>query len=79
MKMFLTRLGEGSCMVVSGDPTQTDLADPAKSGLLDAVRRLRGYTGVAVVEFGVKDIVRHPLVEQIVRAYEALPGPAPKR
>jgi phosphate starvation-inducible PhoH-like protein len=39
--------------------------------LLDAVRRLRGYTGVAVVEFGLKDIVRHPLVEQIVRAYEA--------
>lgn len=82
MKMFLTRLGEGSCMVVSGDPTQTDLDDPARSGLLDAVRRLRGYTGVAVVEFGTKDIVRHPLVEQVVRAYEApLPplGPALKR
>jgi len=82
MKMFLTRLGEGSCMVVSGDPTQTDLDDSARSGLLDAVRRLRGYTGVAVVEFGTKDIVRHPLVEQIVRAYEvppAAPGPAPKR
>jgi phosphate starvation-inducible PhoH-like protein len=76
MKMFLTRLGEGSCMVVSGDPSQSDLEDPARSGLLDAVRRLRGYTGVAVVEFGTKDIVRHPLVEQIVRAYEA-PGPAP--
>jgi phosphate starvation-inducible PhoH-like protein len=71
MKMFLTRLGEGSCMVVSGDPSQSDLEDPARSGLLDAVRRLRGYTGVAVVEFGLKDIVRHPLVEQIVRAYEA--------
>ncbi len=73
MKMFLTRLGEGSCMVVSGDPTQTDLDDAGRSGLLDAVRRLRGYTGVAVVEFGAKDIVRHPLVEQIVRAYEAQP------
>jgi phosphate starvation-inducible PhoH-like protein len=70
MKMFLTRLGEGSCMVVSGDPSQSDLEDPTRSGLLDAVRRLRGYTGVAVVEFGPKDIVRHPLVEQIVRAYE---------
>ncbi len=70
MKMFLTRLGEGSCMVVSGDPTQSDLEDPARSGLLDAVRRLRGYAGIAVVEFGTKDIVRHPLVEQIVRAYE---------
>jgi len=75
MKMFLTRLGEGSCMAVSGDPTQTDLDDPARSGLLDAVRRLRGYTGVAVVEFSMKDIVRHPLVEQIVRAYEAPPAP----
>jgi phosphate starvation-inducible PhoH-like protein len=75
MKMFLTRLGEGSAMVVSGDPSQSDLDDSARSGLLDAVRRLRGFTGVAVVEFGVKDIVRHPLVEQIVRAYEG-PGPA---
>jgi phosphate starvation-inducible protein PhoH and related proteins len=82
MKMFLTRLGEGSCMVVSGDPTQTDLDDPTRSGLLDAVRRLRGYASVAVVEFGLKDIVRHPLVEQIVRAYEGPPptaGPPGKR
>ncbi|MSR61191.1 MAG: PhoH family protein [Planctomycetes bacterium] len=82
MKMFLTRLGEGSCMAVSGDPTQTDLEDPGRSGLLDAVRRLRGYAGVAVVEFSMKDIVRHPLVEQIVRAYEAPlvpPGPAHKK
>jgi phosphate starvation-inducible PhoH-like protein len=77
MKMFLTRLGDGSCMVVSGDPTQTDLDDPGRSGLVDAVRRLRGYTGVAVVEFGVKDIVRHPLVEQIVRAYEGPPAAPP--
>ncbi len=76
MKMFLTRLGEGSCMVVTGDPTQSDLEDPSHSGLLDAVRRLRGYTGVTVVEFSTKDIVRHPLVEQIVRAYE---GGAPPR
>jgi phosphate starvation-inducible PhoH-like protein len=77
MKMFLTRLGEGSCMVVSGDPSQSDLEDPMRSGLLDAVRRLRGYTGVAVVEFGIKDIVRHPLVEQIVRAYEGPLAPGP--
>ena len=58
------------------------LDDPARSGLLDAARRLRGYTGVSVVEFGAKDIVRHPLVEQIVRAYEApnlAPGPGSKR
>jgi len=80
MKMFLTRLGEGSSMVVSGDPTQTDLEDPNRSGLVDAVRRLRGYAGIAVVEFGLKDIVRHPLVEQIVRAYEGgPPPPAPAR
>jgi phosphate starvation-inducible PhoH-like protein len=71
MKMFLTRLGEGSCMVVTGDPTQTDLHSGQKSGLNDAVRRLRGHAGIGVVEFSVKDIVRHPLVEQIVRAYES--------
>jgi phosphate starvation-inducible PhoH-like protein len=75
MRMFLTRLGDGSCMVVSGDPTQTDLEDPARSGLVDAVRRLRGFAGIAVVEFGPRDIVRHPLVEQIVRAYEGAPAP----
>jgi len=75
MKMFLTRLGEGSCMVVNGDPSQTDLDDPGRSGLVDAVRRLRGHTSIAVVEFGLKDIVRHPLVEQIVRAYEGTPSP----
>ncbi|MEX1025465.1 MAG: PhoH family protein [Planctomycetota bacterium] len=71
MKMFLTRLGEGSSMVVTGDPTQTDLEDEKKSGFLDAIRRLRGFERVGVVEFTAKDIVRHPLVEHIVRAYEA--------
>ncbi|HED64487.1 MAG TPA: PhoH family protein [Planctomycetes bacterium] len=70
MKMFLTRLGEGSCMVVTGDPTQSDLDGGQTSGLLDAVRRLRGQAGIAVVEFDTDDIVRHPLVERIVRAYE---------
>lgn len=70
MKMFLTRLGENSSMVVTGDPTQTDL-DRGMSGLNDAVRRLRGFERVAVVDFDHRDIVRHPLVEQIVRAYEA--------
>ena len=76
MKMFLTRLGEGSAMVVTGDPTQSDLESHQKSGLLDAAKRLRGYTGVAVVQFGIKDIVRHPLVEKIVRAYEGPPRDA---
>ncbi len=70
MKMFLTRLGEGSRMVVTGDPTQNDLEDGRKSGLEDAVRRLRGFDDIAVVEFTTADICRHRLVEQIVRAYE---------
>ncbi len=70
MKMFLTRLGEGARMAVTGDPTQTDLERGAKSGLLDAVGRLRGFHDVAVAEFTPADICRHPLVEQIVRAYE---------
>jgi phosphate starvation-inducible PhoH-like protein len=73
MKMFLTRLGEGSRMVVTGDPSQTDLERGVRSGFADAVRRLRGFRGIGAVEFDVRDIVRHPLVEQIVRAYE-LPG-----
>ena len=74
MKMFLTRMGEGSRMVVTGDPSQNDLDRGRASGLVDAVRRLRGYEGVGVVEFAGKDIVRHPLVEQIVRAYERPAG-----
>jgi len=70
MKMFLTRLGEGSCMVVTGDPTQSDLDGGQRSGLVDAVKRLRGQVGIAVAEFDPRDIVRHPLVGRIVRAYE---------
>jgi len=69
--MFLTRLGEGSRMVVTGDPSQVDLEYHQRSGLADAVGRLQGFAGVGVVEFGREDICRHPLVEQIVRAYEA--------
>ncbi len=71
MKMFLTRLGEGSRMVVTGDPSQNDLEREQKSGLIDALVRLRGWQDIGIVEFGPRDIVRHPLVEQIVRAYEA--------
>jgi len=71
MKMFLTRLGEGSRMVVTGDPTQNDLEREQKSGLVDALVRLRGWQDIGILEFGARDIVRHPLVEQIVRAYEA--------
>jgi phosphate starvation-inducible PhoH-like protein len=71
MKMFLTRLGEGSRMVITGDPTQTDLPAGAGSGLADAVDRLSGLPGIGIVRFDRGDIVRHPLVTQIIEAYEA--------
>ncbi len=70
MKMFLTRLGEGSKMVVTGDLTQTDLPSGKTSGLRHAVRILRGVEEIAVCELTEKDVVRHPLVSRIVRAYE---------
>jgi phosphate starvation-inducible PhoH-like protein len=70
MKMFLTRLGEGSRMVVTGDPSQSDLPEGERSGLNDAMERLRSYEEVGLVEFASSDVVRHPLVARIVRAYE---------
>ncbi len=70
MKMFLTRLGEDSCMVVTGDPSQNDLQRSQRSGLGDAVRRLKSLDPVGVIEFDSSDVVRHPLVGHIVRAYE---------
>ncbi len=70
MKMFLTRFGQNSRMVVCGDPKQVDLPDPGKSGLADAVSRLEGVEGIATVSFGVGDVVRHPVVGRIVEAYE---------
>ncbi len=70
MKMFLTRFGENSRMVVCGDPKQVDLPDPSKSGLADAVSRLEGIESIATIRFGVKDVVRHPIVGRIVEAYE---------
>jgi phosphate starvation-inducible protein PhoH and related proteins len=71
MKMFLTRLGEGSRMVVTGDPTQVDLPPGTRSGLADALEALRGVDDVAIVHFTEKDVVRHQLVARIVGAYEA--------
>jgi phosphate starvation-inducible PhoH-like protein len=71
MKMFLTRLGEGSRMVVTGDPTQVDLPPATKSGLADAIEALDGIESVALVRFTERDVVRHPLVARIVGAYEA--------
>jgi phosphate starvation-inducible PhoH-like protein len=70
MKMFLTRLGEGSRMVVTGDPSQVDLPPQTKSGLTDALEAVTGVEGISVVRFTEKDVVRHPLVAKIVGAYE---------
>lgn len=70
MKMFLTRLGVNSKMIVTGDVTQIDLPRSVRSGLLNALRILRGVKGIGVIEYDKKDIVRHPLVQRIVDAYE---------
>jgi phosphate starvation-inducible PhoH-like protein len=70
MKMFLTRLGENSRMVVTGDLTQVDLPAGARSGLTDAVETLGGVEGIATIRFTEADVVRHPLVTRMVRAYE---------
>ncbi|MCP1469828.1 phosphate starvation-inducible PhoH-like protein [Sphingobium sp. OAS761] len=70
MKMFLTRFGEGSRMVICGDPKQVDLPQPGVSGLADAVARLDGVDGIAMIPFGIGDVVRHPVVGRIVQAYE---------
>ena len=71
MKMVLTRIGEGSRMAVTGDPSQIDLVNAADSGLAHAVGLLEGVEGVGVNRFTAQDIVRHPMVERIVRAYDA--------
>ena len=71
MKMFLTRLGEGSRMIINGDPTQIDLPPGQKSGLIEAVRILDGVEGIARIIFKEQDVVRHDLVRRIVTAYEA--------
>jgi len=70
MKMFLTRLGEGSRMVVTGDRTQVDLPKGTRSGLADAERILDGIKGVSFNYFTAKDVVRHPLVARIIEAYD---------
>lgn len=70
MLMFLTRLGHGSKMIITGDASQTDLPDRTESGLVDAIRKLRGIKGIGIVELERGDIVRHRLVQNIVDAYE---------
>ena len=82
MKMVLTRLGEGARMVVTGDPSQIDLPNARDSGLAHAVSLLDGVKGIEITRFTAADVVRHPLVERIVRAYDAEAaqnGPAPGR
>ena len=71
MKMFLTRMGEGTRMVVTGDLTQIDLPNGVRSGLRDALDTLEGVPGIMVNRFDVRDVVRHPLVGRIVEAYDA--------
>jgi phosphate starvation-inducible PhoH-like protein len=74
MFMFLTRLGISSKAVITGDETQVDLPAQKRSGLIEAHRALRHIDGIAIVEFGRRDIVRHPLVQRIISAYEELRG-----
>jgi len=71
MKMFLTRLGEGSRMAITGDTSQTDLPRGVMSGLVEAERVLRGVKGVGFTRFTADDVVRHPMVARIIRAYDA--------
>jgi phosphate starvation-inducible PhoH-like protein len=70
MKMFLTRMGNGSKIIVTGDVTQVDLPKQTRSGLIDAMHRLKNIERIALVYLDEHDIVRHPLVQEIVRAYE---------
>ncbi len=79
MKMFLTRIGFGSVAVVTGDITQTDLPRHIRSGLRDAIEVLRDVGGISFTFFNSKDVVRHPLVQKIVRAYEARDETAPEK
>ena len=71
MKMFLTRLGENSRMVVTGDLSQIDLPPGQISGLAEAVQTLSGIKGICMTRFTSADVVRHPLVSKIVQAYDA--------
>jgi phosphate starvation-inducible PhoH-like protein len=74
MKMFLTRLGFGSKAVITGDITQIDLPTARQSGLVEALKVIKAVDGISFIHFDDKDVVRHPLVQQIVKAYEAYGG-----
>ncbi|HKX60642.1 MAG TPA: PhoH family protein, partial [Verrucomicrobiae bacterium] len=77
MFMFLTRLGYNSKAVITGDVTQVDLPAHKQSGLIEARGILKGVEGIALVEFSKRDVVRHPLVQRIISAYEEHRAPAP--
>src|SRR5206468_11828184 len=79
MFMFLTRLGINSKAVITGDETQIDLPPHKQSGLLEAHRALRHIDGIAIIEFTKRDVVRHPLVQRIIAAYEEHRGRARSR
>ena len=77
--MFLTRMGTGSKVVVTGDVTQIDLPDKSRSGLVDALRVLKGIEGIERIFFTEKDVVRHRLVQEIVKAYDRAAAARNKR
>jgi phosphate starvation-inducible PhoH-like protein len=79
MKMFLTRLGFNSKAVITGDTTQIDLPQGKKSGLIEALEVCGKIEGIGVIQFGEKDVVRHNLVQQIIRAYEEYDVAHPQR
>jgi phosphate starvation-inducible PhoH-like protein len=72
MKLFLTRLGDGSKLIITGDITQTDLPRKVKSGMVEALEILRDIDEIGILEFHEKDVVRHPLVRKIINAYSKL-------
>ncbi len=78
MKMFLTRFGEGSRVVVTGDITQIDLPQDRKSGLIHAMQVLSEVEGIAIVRLTSRDVVRHEMVQRIVNAYERASQRAPR-
>ena len=69
MKMFLTRLGAGSKAVITGDVTQIDIAEPKKSGLIDAIHVLRGVEDISTILLNERDVVRNRIVQRIIKAY----------
>ena len=70
IKMFLTRIGENSKLVVNGDPSQVDLPNKNQSGLIESQKVLKGVKEIATINFDHHDVIRHPLVTKIVEAYE---------